>query len=86
MVEIQKSGNDNRLYKYITLENGFQAILISDPDMQVSVNDTNEEHQCGCDDHICAHKEGENGLNGRDEHMNGEDDSGDDDSENEVIC
>ena len=36
MVEIEKSANDKRLYRYIKLGNGLQAILISDPDMQVS--------------------------------------------------
>jgi insulysin len=36
VIEIRKSSNDKRLYRYITLPNDLRVILISEPDAQVS--------------------------------------------------
>lgn len=45
MAEIQKSENDKRLYRQVTLTNGLRALLISDPEMRVDSKDSEESQE-----------------------------------------
>lgn len=46
MVKVQQSANDSRLYRHITLPNGLQSLLISDPEIRLaSLEDEGEEQE-----------------------------------------
>ena len=54
-VKVQQSANDKRLYRYVVLPNGLQAVLISDPEAKV---DESEEHSHD-QDHDHEHNHGD---------------------------